>query len=131
MVMKITCVFVSLLIAALIAKTVQAVNPTSFNVKSSLDDTKLYLAEHHGQTVHFPAIVVPNPKRKEAFRYIGNGISDRMPIANFAEELDLASAEKKIRETIAFAFKGIAKAKKEPGPANFLQAQAGTYMPLA
>jgi thioredoxin-dependent peroxiredoxin len=41
----------------------------------------------HGQTVHFPALVLLNPHGKEVFRYVGKNNSDRLPYEKFAAKL--------------------------------------------
>lgn len=41
----------------------------------------------HGQTVHYPALVVLNENGKELFRYVGKSNSDRMSTKDFATKL--------------------------------------------
>ncbi len=41
----------------------------------------------HGQTVHFPAVVLLNPEGKEVFRYVGKNNTDRLPYEKFAAKL--------------------------------------------
>lgn len=41
----------------------------------------------HGQTVHFPALVVLDGSGKELFRYVGKNNSDRMKTADFTAKL--------------------------------------------
>jgi catechol 2,3-dioxygenase-like lactoylglutathione lyase family enzyme len=38
----------------------------------------------HGQTVHYPALVLLDPQGKEVFRYVGKNNTDRLPFARFA-----------------------------------------------
>ncbi|MEQ1825919.1 MAG: redoxin domain-containing protein [Pirellula sp.] len=47
----------------------------------------------HGQTVHYPALVVLNGDGKEIFRYVGKSNSDRMPIEKFVEKLESMTAK--------------------------------------
>jgi thioredoxin-dependent peroxiredoxin len=42
----------------------------------------------HGQTVHYPAMVVLNGDGEEIFRYVGKSNSDRMPKAEFVKKLE-------------------------------------------
>ncbi len=46
----------------------------------------------HGQTVHFPALVLLNPDGKEVFRYVGKNNSDRLPYEKFAAKLQELTA---------------------------------------
>ncbi len=39
----------------------------------------------HGQSVHFPALIVLDGQGKEVFRYVGKSNSDRLPIADFTK----------------------------------------------
>jgi thioredoxin-dependent peroxiredoxin len=48
----------------------------------------------HGQTVHFPALVVLDGNGKELFRYVGKSNSDRMSTADFTAKLAEAAAKK-------------------------------------
>jgi len=41
----------------------------------------------HGQSVHFPALVLLDPAGKEVFRYIGKSNADRLPFERFAARL--------------------------------------------
>lgn len=41
----------------------------------------------HGETVHFPALIVYDPDGKEVFRYAGKDTSDRYPAASFVKKL--------------------------------------------
>lgn len=41
----------------------------------------------HGQTVHYPAMVVLNGKGEEIFRYVGKNNSDRLSKAEFVKKL--------------------------------------------
>ncbi|HOW64570.1 MAG TPA: redoxin domain-containing protein [Candidatus Paceibacterota bacterium] len=41
----------------------------------------------HGQTVHFPALVVLDGTGKELFRYVGKSNADRMSVADFKKKL--------------------------------------------
>jgi peroxiredoxin Q/BCP len=49
--------------------------------------------QFHGQTVHFPAVVVLNDQGSELFRYVGKNNSDRLSYADFQKRL--AAAQKK------------------------------------
>jgi peroxiredoxin Q/BCP len=51
----------------------------------------------HGQTVHYPALVLLDPNGKEVFRYVGKNNTDRYPWENFVgkiSELGVNSAAK-------------------------------------
>ncbi len=48
----------------------------------------------HGQTVHFPALVVLDGSGKELFRYVGKSNSDRMSTADFTAKLAEANTKK-------------------------------------
>src|ERR1041384_2236364 len=51
----------------------------------------------HGQTVHYPALVLLDPNGKEVFRYVGKSNTDRYPWDKFAgkmAELTASSATK-------------------------------------
>ncbi len=50
--------------------------------------------QFHGQTVHFPALVVLDGNGKELFRYVGKSNSDRMSPADFTAKLAEATAKK-------------------------------------
>lgn len=41
----------------------------------------------HGQTVHFPALILLDPKGKEVFRYVGKSNADRLSYDKFAAKL--------------------------------------------
>ncbi|NUM53545.1 MAG: redoxin domain-containing protein [Candidatus Hydrogenedentes bacterium] len=41
----------------------------------------------HGETVHYPALVLLGPDGKEVFRYVGKGTMDRFPFEKFAEKM--------------------------------------------
>jgi peroxiredoxin Q/BCP len=41
----------------------------------------------HGQTVHFPAVVLLGPDGREVFRHVGKGSRDRYPFEMFATKL--------------------------------------------
>ena len=43
--------------------------------------------EFHGQTVHFPALVLLDPNGKEVFRYVGKSNSDRFSYEQFAAKM--------------------------------------------
>lgn len=43
--------------------------------------------QFHGQTTHYPALVLLNPKGKEVFRYVGKGNTDRYKYEDFARKL--------------------------------------------
>lgn len=51
--------------------------------------------QFHGQTVHYPALVVLNGDGEELFRYIGKNNSDRMPKDEFVKKLESMSSQKK------------------------------------
>jgi peroxiredoxin Q/BCP len=44
--------------------------------------------EFHGQTVHFPALVLVDPEGREVFRYVGKKNSDRYPFDDLARKID-------------------------------------------
>lgn len=44
----------------------------------------------HGQSVHYPALVVLGKDGKELFRYVGKDNTDRMKVADFSEKLKAA-----------------------------------------
>jgi peroxiredoxin Q/BCP len=48
----------------------------------------------HGQTVHFPALVVLDGNGQELFRYVGKSNSDRLSTADFTAKLAEAAAKK-------------------------------------
>jgi len=48
----------------------------------------------HGQTVHFPALVVLDGNGKELFRYVGKSNSDRMSTTDFTSKLAEATGKK-------------------------------------
>ncbi len=41
----------------------------------------------HGQTVHFPGLVLLDMEGKEVFRYVGKNNSDRLPYEKFSEKV--------------------------------------------
>ena len=41
----------------------------------------------HGQTVHYPALIILDGEGKERFRYVGKSNSDRLPIKDFETQL--------------------------------------------
>jgi len=43
--------------------------------------------QFHGQTVHFPALILLDPKGKEVFRYVGKSNADRLSYDKFAAKL--------------------------------------------
>ena len=43
--------------------------------------------QFHGQTMHFPALILLNPSRKEVFRYVGKNNTDRFSVQQFAAKL--------------------------------------------
>ena len=45
----------------------------------------------HGQSVHYPALIVLDGTGKEAFRYVGKSNRDRMPVDDFTKKLVEAS----------------------------------------
>jgi peroxiredoxin Q/BCP len=47
----------------------------------------------HGQSVHFPAMVVLDGEGKEMFRYVGKNNSDRMPKDEFVKKLESMTAK--------------------------------------
>jgi len=49
----------------------------------------------HGETVHFPALVVLDGTGKELFRYVGKSNADRLPAADFTARLAEATKAKK------------------------------------
>lgn len=50
----------------------------------------------HGQSMHFPALILLDPDGKEVFRYVGNNNRDRFPFARFADKIRELSASRKI-----------------------------------
>jgi len=48
----------------------------------------------HGQTVHYPALVLLDPSGKEVFRYVGKSNSDRMTPDDFVSKLKAARGAK-------------------------------------
>jgi peroxiredoxin Q/BCP len=42
----------------------------------------------HGQTVHYPALVLLDPNGKEVFRYVGKSNADRLSYEKFTEKLN-------------------------------------------
>lgn len=50
--------------------------------------------EFHGQTVHYPALVVLDGTGKELFRYVGKNNSDRLKAIEFTEKLKVATEKK-------------------------------------
>ena len=49
--------------------------------------------QFHGQSVHFPAMVVLDGDGKEMFRYVGKNNSDRMPKDEFVKKLKSMTAK--------------------------------------
>lgn len=41
----------------------------------------------HGQVVHYPALILLDPKGREVFRYVGTSNADRLPFEKFAEKV--------------------------------------------
>lgn len=41
----------------------------------------------HGETVHYPALILLNPDGKEVFRYVGKNNSDRFPFEQLQEKM--------------------------------------------
>ena len=50
--------------------------------------------QFHGQTTHYPALVLLDPKGKEVFRYVGKNNSDRFKYEDFVKKLLELSAGK-------------------------------------
>ncbi len=50
----------------------------------------------HGQSVHFPALIVLDGQGKEMFRFVGKSNSDRMPIVDFTKKLDALKLDKDV-----------------------------------
>lgn len=48
----------------------------------------------HGQTVHFPALVLLDPKGKEVFRYVGKSNADRLAYDKFSAKLKELTRQK-------------------------------------
>jgi peroxiredoxin Q/BCP len=46
----------------------------------------------HGQTVHYPAVVVIDSSGQELFRYVGKGNTDRMKPDDFIAKLKAVKA---------------------------------------
>lgn len=44
--------------------------------------------QFHGQSVHYPALIVLDGEGKEMFRYVGKSNSDRMPKDDFVKKLE-------------------------------------------
>jgi thioredoxin-dependent peroxiredoxin len=49
--------------------------------------------QFHGQSVHYPALVVLDGAGKEMFRYVGKSNSDRMPKDEFVKKLETMTAK--------------------------------------
>lgn len=49
----------------------------------------------HGQVVHYPALVLLDPKGKEVFRHIGKSNADRYPYEKFTAKLEELAASAK------------------------------------
>lgn len=49
--------------------------------------------QFHGQSVHYPALVVLDGDGKEMFRYVGKNNSDRMPKDEFVKKLESMTAK--------------------------------------
>ena len=47
----------------------------------------------HGQTVHYPALVLLDPTGREVFRYVGKSNADRLPYEKFMAKLDELKAK--------------------------------------
>ena len=60
--------------------------------------------QFHGQTMHYPALVIIDRDGSEAFRYVGKNNTDRYPFDSFKERIAELSADAK------------KEAKKEPTP---------------
>jgi peroxiredoxin Q/BCP len=43
--------------------------------------------EFHGQSIHYPALVILDSSGKEIFRYVGKDNTDRMPASEFVQKL--------------------------------------------
>ncbi|MBI5764791.1 MAG: redoxin domain-containing protein [Planctomycetes bacterium] len=52
----------------------------------------------HGQTVHFPALVLLGPEGREAFRYVGKDNTDRLPFDQLAAKIAELSKNAAIAE---------------------------------
>ncbi len=49
--------------------------------------------QFHGQSVHYPALIVLDGEGKEMFRYVGKSNSDRMPKDEFVKKLESMTAK--------------------------------------
>ncbi len=49
--------------------------------------------QFHGQSVHYPALIVLDGEGKEMFRYVGKSKSDRMPKDEFVKKLESMTAK--------------------------------------
>ena len=49
--------------------------------------------QFHGQSVHYPALVVLDGEAKELFRYVGKSNSDRMPKDDFIKKMERITAK--------------------------------------
>ncbi|MCD6052064.1 MAG: Redoxin domain protein [Verrucomicrobia bacterium] len=47
----------------------------------------------HGQVVHFPALILINPKGEELFRYIGKNNGDRYPFGQLKAKIEQSSKQ--------------------------------------
>jgi peroxiredoxin Q/BCP len=63
--------------------------------------------QFHGQSVHYPALLLLDPAGNEVFRYVGKSNADRFSYAQFAEKL----AEMKDRPSAAFQHYNLSKDK--------------------
>jgi peroxiredoxin Q/BCP len=52
----------------------------------------------HGQTVHYPALVLLDPSGKEVFRYIGKNNTDRLPWDKFAAKSSELTANAAVKD---------------------------------
>lgn len=52
----------------------------------------------HGQTVHFPALVLLGPDGREAFRHVGKDNTDRLPFDQLAAKVEQLSKNRAIAE---------------------------------
>jgi peroxiredoxin Q/BCP len=52
----------------------------------------------HGQTVHYPALVLLDPSGKEVFRHVGKGNTDRYPWDKFAAKMAELTASQTVKD---------------------------------
>lgn len=57
----------------------------------------------HGQTVHYPALVILGPDRREVFRHVGKSNQDRYPIAEYQKTIS------DLRKSAAGKMRGVAE----------------------